>query len=67
MIPVTKPYLPPLDEYQRLVADVFARGWITNHGPLVNDLELKLKKYFDLPHVLFLSNGTVALQFARLI
>ncbi len=64
MIPVTKPFLPPLAEYQKLVSLIFERGWITNHGPMVNELEMKLKEYFHIPHVLFLSNGTIALQLA---
>jgi dTDP-4-amino-4,6-dideoxygalactose transaminase len=64
MINVTKPFLPSYSEYAAHVEKIFARNWLTNHGPLVNDLELKLKDYLDLPHVLFLTNGTVALQIA---
>ena len=44
--------------------EIWKRGWITNNGPLVNDLELKLKEYLDVQHLLFLGNGTVALQIA---
>ncbi|MCX8490705.1 MAG: DegT/DnrJ/EryC1/StrS family aminotransferase, partial [Cyclobacteriaceae bacterium] len=33
-------------------------------GPLVNDLELKLKDYLQVPHLLYLGNGTIALQIA---
>jgi len=64
MIPVTKPFFPPLEEYQEMLAGVWQREWITNHGPLVNELELKLKEYLNVQHLLFLSNGTVALQVA---
>ncbi len=64
MIPVTKPFLPPLATYQAYVEGIWQRNWLTNNGPLVNELELKLKEYLDLPHLLFLSNGTVALQMA---
>jgi len=64
MIPVTKPFLPPQEEYVKLVNDIWQRQWLTNNGPLVNELELKLKEYLKVDHLLYLSNGTVALQLA---
>lgn len=64
MINVTKPFLPPKEDYDQYLADIWKRAWLTNHGPLVNDLELKLKEYLGLDHLLFLSNGTIALQLA---
>jgi len=64
MIPVTKPFLPPIEEYKTYIDGVWQRNWLTNNGPLVNELELKLKEYLDLPHLLFLNNGTIALQIA---
>ena len=33
-------------------------------GPLASDLELRLKEYLNVDHLLFLTNGTVALQLA---
>lgn len=64
MINVTKPFLPPLEEYENFVKSIWKREWLTNNGPLVNELELKLKEYFDVPHLFFVSNGTIALQIA---
>jgi dTDP-4-amino-4,6-dideoxygalactose transaminase len=64
MINVTKTFLPPIEEYQHYVKGIFHRVWLTNNGPLLNELELKLKDYLDVPHLLFLSNGTVAIQIA---
>jgi dTDP-4-amino-4,6-dideoxygalactose transaminase len=64
MIPVTKPFLPPIHEYNLYVEGIYKRNWLTNNGPLVNELELKLKEYLDVPHLLYLSNGTIALQIA---
>ena len=64
MINVTKPFLPPKEEYDLLLQGIWQRNWITNHGPLANELELKLKEFLGAPHLLFLSNGTVALQIA---
>lgn len=64
MIPVTKPFLPPQAAYQQLVKEIFDRNWLTNNGPLVNQLELNLKEYLKVKHLLFVSNGTIALQLA---
>ena len=64
MIPITKPFTPPIEEYQELLKGIWQRNWLTNNGPLVNDLELKLKRYLKLKHLLFVSNGTLALQIA---
>ena len=64
MIPVTKPFLPPIEEYQNYISGIWSRNYLTNNGPLVNDLELKLKDYLEIPHILFVTNGTIALQIA---
>jgi len=64
MIPVTKPYLPPLQEYGEYINSIWERQWLTNNGPLVNELEIKLKRYLDLHHLLYVSSGTIALQIA---
>ena len=64
MIPVTKPFAPPIEKYNELVKGIWQRNWFTNNGPLVNDLELKLKTYLDINHLLFVSNGTIAIQIA---
>ena len=64
MIPVTKPFLPPREDYEALLRGVWEREWITNNGPLVQELELKLKEYLNLDYLLYLGNGTIALQIA---
>ncbi|MEM8520381.1 DegT/DnrJ/EryC1/StrS family aminotransferase [Flavobacterium sp. PL12] len=64
MIPVTKPFLPPIEEYQKYLIGIWSRQWLTNMGPLASDLEIKLKEYLGLKHLLFVTNGTVALQMA---
>ena len=64
MIPVTRPFSPPIEEYQELLKGIWDRNWLTNNGPLVNQLELELKSYLDVPHLLYVSNGTIALQIA---
>ena len=64
MINVTKPFLPPIEEYNHYLQGIWERNWLTNNGPLVNDLEIKLKEYLKLKHLLFVGNGTIALQIA---
>jgi dTDP-4-amino-4,6-dideoxygalactose transaminase len=64
MIQVTKPFLPPVEEYESYIRDIWQRQWLTNNGPLVNELELRLKEYLNVPHLLFVCNGTIALQLA---
>jgi dTDP-4-amino-4,6-dideoxygalactose transaminase len=64
MIPVTKTFLPPLNEYQGLLQEIWQRGWLTNEGPLVVELENVLKDFLGVKHLLFVSNGTLALQLA---
>ena len=64
MIPVTKPFLPPQDEYNKFIQGIWTRQWLTNMGPLASELEMKLKEHLNLNHLLFVTNGTVALQMA---
>jgi dTDP-4-amino-4,6-dideoxygalactose transaminase len=64
MIPVTKPFLPPQEKYQKYLEGIWHRQWLTNMGPLASDLELKLKAFLEVSHLLFVTNGTIALQMA---
>lgn len=64
MILVTKPFMPNCADYIGHLAGIWKREWLTNNGPLVNKLELELKKHLGLKHLLFVSNGTTALQIA---
>ncbi|WP_207425873.1 DegT/DnrJ/EryC1/StrS aminotransferase family protein [Pedobacter sp. SYSU D00535] len=64
MIPVTKPFLPSFREYEEYLSSIWERQWLTNNGPLLNEFELKLKEYLDVKHMLYVTNGTVALQLA---
>lgn len=64
MIPVTKPFLPPLADYQNYVSGIWERNWLTNNGPLVQELEKKLKSSLRVEHLFFMGNGTIAIQIA---
>jgi len=64
MIPVTKPFMPPQEEYNKYLHGIWKRNWLTNMGPLASDLEMRLKNHLQVKHLLFVTNGTVALQMA---
>ena len=64
MIPVTKPFLPPKEEYLKYIDGIWNRQWLTNMGPLASQLEMELKDFLDVQHLLFVTNGTVAIQMA---
>src|SRR5690625_69253 len=64
MIPVTKPFMPPKEEYLRYLDQVWEREYLTNNGPLVRKLEKELRDYLKVSHISYVSNGTIALQIA---
>ena len=61
---VTKPFLPPQSEYMTYLKGVWERCWLTNDGPLVRELERRLEDYFEVDNLIFLTNGTIAIQLA---
>ncbi|GAB3515112.1 DegT/DnrJ/EryC1/StrS family aminotransferase [Emticicia fontis] len=64
MINVTKSFLPPFEEYQDKIKGIWENTWLTNNGPLVRELEDKLKDYLGVKNLLYVTNGTIALQIA---
>lgn len=64
MIPVTKSFLPPIDEYTAQVQRAYNNQWLTNRGELVLELEKKLQNYLNINQVLITNNGTVPIQIA---
>lgn len=64
MIPVTKPFLPPREDYDFYLNKVWESQWLTNMGPLSIELEEKLARHLKVDNLLFVTNGTIALQMA---
>lgn len=62
-IHVTEPFLPPFEEYVEYLKGIWERNWLTNQGPLVQELEQKLQAYhrIDRP-VHCVTNGALGLQ-----
>ncbi|MFM1811657.1 MAG: hypothetical protein RLZZ336_595 [Cyanobacteriota bacterium] len=61
---VGAPNLAPWGEFARLARGSFARRWLTNRGPLVQQLEAELQRQLGVRHVILCANGTVALELA---
>lgn len=65
-INVTKTFLPPIDEYDAYIKDIWKSGQITNQGPLLREFERETSKCLGLnpQDFHFVANGTLALQIA---
>lgn len=64
MINVTRSFMPPIEEYQKYLEQIWKNRHLTNEGPLLNELENKLKKYLKIDNIELVTNGTIALQLA---
>jgi dTDP-4-amino-4,6-dideoxygalactose transaminase len=64
MIPVTKSFIPPIEEYIAQVKRAFDNQWLTNRGALLLELEEKLKEYLSVSNIIIMNNGTIPLQIA---
>jgi dTDP-4-amino-4,6-dideoxygalactose transaminase len=64
MIPLSRPFLPPQVAYQAYIDAIWQRQWLTNFGPVSNQFEQQLRDYLQVQGVLYVTNGTVALQIA---
>ena len=63
-INVTKSFLPPLEEYEEYLQQIWKNGQLTNQGPLLCELQEKLEAYLGVANLHFVTNGTLALQVA---
>jgi dTDP-4-amino-4,6-dideoxygalactose transaminase len=60
-IHVTRPYLPPLEEFIPYLEQIWATRQLTNGGPFHEQFEDALKDYLGVRHVSLFTNGTLAL------
>lgn len=58
---VTSPLLPDLDEFNKLMQDIWNRKWITNAGHYHQLLEEELAKYLGVEYLSLFTNGTLPL------
>lgn len=61
---VTKTFLPPLEEYEEYLKQIWQSGYLTNQGPLLKDFEKQVSEYLKVDSLHLVNNGTAALQVA---
>jgi dTDP-4-amino-4,6-dideoxygalactose transaminase len=61
---VTRPYLPPLDEFLPMLEEIWKTRVLTNAGPFHHRLEERLRALFGAEHVSLTTNGMLALSAA---
>jgi dTDP-4-amino-4,6-dideoxygalactose transaminase len=61
MITVTKPFLPPLEEFMPYLQQIWSNGQLTNNGPFHHQFERELAEYLDVKYVSLFTNATLAL------
>lgn len=64
MINVTKSFLPDKNEYIKYIDQIWESAQLTNNGPLLQELETRLKAYTGAQHLYYCGNGTIVLQIA---
>ena len=63
-IQVTKSFLPPIEEYTEKIKEIWKTSWVTNNGPLHNELEEEITKYLKVNSATLFNNGHLALDIA---
>ncbi|MFP4560167.1 MAG: DegT/DnrJ/EryC1/StrS family aminotransferase [Thiohalorhabdus sp.] len=64
MITVGSPYLPDRGRLWSYLERIYEVGQVSNNGPLVRELEERLKDFLGIDHMLLVANGTLALSVA---
>jgi dTDP-4-amino-4,6-dideoxygalactose transaminase len=60
-INVTQPFLPPLEEFNEYLQQIWDSKWLTNGGQFHKELEQKLCEYLGVKYISLFANGTLAL------
>jgi dTDP-4-amino-4,6-dideoxygalactose transaminase len=63
-IRISHPHLPDRRRLDKYLDRIYSTRWLTNSGPLMQQLEERLSNYLEVPHLLLVANGTLALQVA---
>ncbi|WHQ72774.1 DegT/DnrJ/EryC1/StrS family aminotransferase [Methylorubrum extorquens] len=61
---VTRPFLPPLEEFEPLLRQIWQTRILTNGGPFHQELEARLSDHLGVPQVALFNNATTALIMA---
>lgn len=58
---VTSPLLPDLQEFNKMLEDIWDSKWVTNNGKYHGQLEEALAEYLKVPYLSLFTNGTLPL------
>jgi dTDP-4-amino-4,6-dideoxygalactose transaminase len=58
---VTRPFLPPLEEFEPLLRQIWQTRILTNGGPYHRELEQRLRDHLGVPEIALFNNATTAL------
>ncbi len=61
ILTVTSPLLPNLDDFYKMLKDIWDSKWITNNGSFHQQLEKELATYLKVPYISLFTNGTLPL------
>ena len=61
---VTRPYLPPIEDFKKGCEEIWANQWLTNNGPMLQKFQKELSRYLGVPetNLALFNNGTLALE-----
>jgi dTDP-4-amino-4,6-dideoxygalactose transaminase len=58
---------PNIGDHQRFLsraAEILDRGWLSNNGPVAQELEQRIASFLGVKHCVAMCNGTIALEIA---
>lgn len=61
---VGRPNIGSREAFMKLAGEMFDRRWLSNNGPLVQELEKRIADYLGVKHCVAMCNGTIALEIA---
>jgi dTDP-4-amino-4,6-dideoxygalactose transaminase len=61
---VGRPNIGSREAFLNYAEDIFDRRWLSNNGPLVQELEQRIAEYHQVKHCVAMCNGTIALEIA---
>lgn len=59
---VARPSMPPLEEYVKMLEDIWKNRILTHTGPKHRQLQEELETYLDAAHVSLMANGHLSLE-----
>jgi len=61
---VGRPNIGSRETFQKYVDNIFEQRWLSNNGPMVQELERRIAGLHEVKHCVAMCNGTIALEIA---